>query len=543
MQTLLGFVLAMSITMLLIPLLMRLAAPLGFIDMPSDRKVHTTPVPRIGGIAMFVGIVVPLLLWDASSPTLQAVLCSVGILLGFGVLDDRHALGSGAKFAGQALATVLTMFWGGVNVVSLALTDRTVLPVWISVPLTFLFLIGGTNAFNLADGLDGLAGGMTILCLSGTALLAFTVGITAVGSAAVVMVGALVGFLRFNTHPARIFMGDAGSQGLGFSAAVLAILLTQNPQVPLSTALPLLLLGMPIIDTLMVMIERLLDRKSPFVADRRHIHHRLLALGFEHWEAVSILYLLQCALFVAAWFLRFDSDVPVATVFLLFAGAVLVPIHFAQRAGLRIRRSVARTSSGGAPALPPGAEVLVRTTAIGLIAGILAIYGAWVLICADRPSADVGMLGIAVGAVLLTGLLVRWKQSDASWTDKIGLFASAALAVYLNRQVFPQALLPPLVECILFPVLAVAVAVCIYTAKDRPFRITPLDVLVLLLVITVPNLPGSVVNVRSMGLAVAELVLLLYAFEALSHASRRHWRRLSGGAAAFLLGLAARAMW
>jgi len=543
MQTLLGFVLAMSITMLLIPLLMRLAAPLGFIDMPSDRKVHTTPVPRIGGIAMFVGIVVPLLLWDASSPTLQAVLCSVGILLGFGVLDDRHALGSGAKFAGQALATVLTMFWGGVNVVSLALTDRTVLPVWISVPLTFLFLIGGTNAFNLADGLDGLAGGMTILCLSGTALLAFTVGITAVGSAAVVMVGALVGFLRFNTHPARIFMGDAGSQGLGFSAAVLAILLTQNPQVPLSTALPLLLLGMPIIDTLMVMIERLLDRKSPFVADRRHIHHRLLALGFEHWEAVSILYLLQCALFVAAWFLRFDSDVPVATVFLLFAGAVLVPIHFAQRAGLRIRRSVARTSSGGAPALPPGAEVLVRTTAIGLIAGILAIYGAWVLICADRPSADVGMLGIAVGAVLLTGLLVRWKQSDASWTDKIGLFASAALAVYLNRQVFPQALLPPLVECILFPVLAVAVAVCIYTAKDRPFRITPLDVLVLLLVITVPNLPGSVVNVRSIGLAVAELVLLLYAFEALSHASRRHWRRLSGGAAAFLLGLAARAMW
>jgi len=529
--------------MLLIPLLMRVAGPLGFIDMPADRKVHTTPVPRIGGIAMFVGIVVPLLLWDAHSPTLQAVLCSVVILLAFGVLDDRHALSSGAKFAGQALAAALTMFWGGVNVVSLALTDRTPLPVWISVPLTFLFLIGGTNAFNLADGLDGLAGGMTILCLSGTALLAFTVGIPAVGSAAVVMVGAVVGFLRFNTHPARIFMGDAGSQGLGFCAAVLAILLTQNPQVPLSTALPLLLLGMPIIDTLMVMTERLLDGKSPFVADRRHIHHRLLALGFEHWEAVSILYLLQCALFVAAWFLRYDTDVTVTAVFLLFAGAVLVPIHFAQRAGLRVRRNLARAPSDSAPDLPPGAEVVVRTTAIVLISGVMAVYGAWVLIFGAQPSVDVGMLAVAVGAALLAGLLVRWKKTEASWTDRIGLYASAALAVYLNRQVLPQALLPPLVECILFPVLAIAVGVCIYTAKDRPFRITPLDVLVLLLVITVPNLPGSVVNARSMGLALAELVLLLYAIEALSHASRCHWRWLSAGAAAFLLGLAARAWW
>jgi hypothetical protein len=221
---------------------------------------------------------------------------------------------------------------------------------------------------------------------------------------------------------------------------------------------------------------------------------------------------------------------------------VLIPIHLAQRAGLRIRRSVAPVRSVGAAILPPGPEVLVRNTARALIAGVLAIYGAWVLIFGAQHSADVGMLAVAVGAVLLVGLLVRWKKAEASWTDKIGLYASAALAVYLNRQMLPQTLLPPLAECILFPVLAVAAAVCIYTAKDRPFRITPLDVLVLLLVITVPNLPGSVVNVRSMGLAVAELVLLLYAFEALGHASPRHWRWLSGGAAAFLLGLAARAL-
>src|ERR1700679_2006494 len=105
-----------------------------------------------------------------------------------------------------------------------------------------------------------------------------------VGSTAVVMVGALIGFLRFNTHPARVFMGDGGSQVLGFCAAALAVQLTQDQQVPFSSALPFLLLGMPLIDTMMVMTERLLAKQSPFRADRRHIHHRLLALGLQHWE-------------------------------------------------------------------------------------------------------------------------------------------------------------------------------------------------------------------------------------------------------------------
>jgi UDP-GlcNAc:undecaprenyl-phosphate GlcNAc-1-phosphate transferase len=540
-QTLLGFILAMSITMVLIPVLMRWAAPLGVLDLPEARKVHSTPVPRVGGIAMVAGVLTALLLWGVSGRAMQALLLGIFILLCFGVWDDRKTLAAGPKFAGQAIAVGVAIIWGGISVATITLTERLPLPQPLALAVTFMFLMGGTNAFNLADGLDGLAGGMAMLCLCGTALLAFTVGNLAVGSTAVVMVGALIGFLRFNTHPARVFMGDGGSQVLGFCTAALAIVLTQDPQIPLSTALPLLLLGLPIIDTLMVMSERLAEGRSPFKADRRHIHHRLLALGLQHWEAVSVLYLLQGCLFVAAWFLRYASDITVTVVFLLFAALVLVPIRVAQHFGLYVRAPQGDAWAVDTMVSRRGSFALPRAMANGLLGGTLAIYGGWVLMRGAQPSRDLKLLALALGVTLSTSVLVRWKNDDAGWPDKVALYSSAALAMFLSKQAFPDTFHPPLAECILFPLLALAVVVCIRTAKDRPFRITPLDILVLLVVITIPNLPGSIASARSLGLAVAELVLLFYALETLSFAASRCWRWLSAATAVFLFSLVLRA--
>ena len=158
-------------------------------------------------------------------------------------------------------------------------------------------LVGITNAINLSDGLDGLAGGVTFLSLAAIAVLTYiAVDAGFMLLATMSIMGSILGFLRFNTFPARIFMGDGGSQFLGFSAGVLAILLTQSSNTALSPALPLLILGLPILDTLMVMGERIYEGRSPFVADRKHIHHRLLALGFHHYEAVVTIYaLLRCS--------------------------------------------------------------------------------------------------------------------------------------------------------------------------------------------------------------------------------------------------------
>lgn len=539
-QTLLGFLLAMSITVVLMPLLMRWAGPLHFLDLPDSRKVHAVPVPRVGGIAMDVGILSALLLWGISTRALRTLPVSILILLCFGMWDDRRALDAGPKFLGQLLAVGVAVLWGGVSIATMTLSDRIVLAPWIALPLTFLFLLGGTNAFNLADGLDGLAGGMAMLCLSGIGLLAFTEGDAAVGGAAVIMLGALLGFLRFNTHPARVFMGDSGSQVLGFSAAVLAILLTQNPQSPFSSALPLLLLGIPIVDTLLVMTERLLCLQSPFKADRRHIHHRLLALGFRHWEAVSLLYLLQGALFVAAWFLRYSSDLTVILSFVAVLLTVPMVIRTAQlcRWQLRPLERAARVADRGDPGAAP--LRLTRAAARLWLGLTLAAYAAWVLLLGVRPTRDVSVLALMLGLALGWGLVVRRRREEVGTLDKIALYCSAALAIFLSKQALPAWGRPALVEWLFFPAMLIALAVCIRSVKDREFRFTPLDILVLLLVVTIPNLPDSIASTRSLGISVAELVLLFYGLEALIFTTGRQWRWLTGAAAVFLLALAAR---
>ena len=537
MQTLLGLILAMSATMVLMPLLMRWAIPLRILDMPESRKVHSAPVPRVGGIAMGGGILSALVLWGPELRVMPALMCAIGILLCFGVWDDRASLSAAPKFAGQALAAVAVIAWGGVIIGTLTINERIELSPWIAMPLTFLFLLGGTNAFNLADGLDGLAGGMAMLCFCGTALLAFTVGDSAIGSTALVFVAGVMGFLRFNTHPARVFMGDGGSQLLGFAAAVLAVLLTQDPLVPLSTALPLLLMGLPIIDTLMVMTERLVARRSPFRADRRHIHHRLLALGFEHWQAVSILYVLQSMLFVAAWFLRFASDPAVLTAFCVFAAAVLGSIYAAQRAGFRIRRAPAVTDNESRDAHE--SRVSATLAALVLSATLLA-FAVWVLVVGAAPSGDLRWLAATLCAVLAMSTAFRWNRRDVSWPEKIVLYSSATLAIYLSRQVMHDGVGPALAEWIMFPLMALAVVASARTSRERLFRLTPLDILVLVVVLAVPNLPDSIASARSLGLGLGEVVLLCYSFEALSLNSLHSTRWLRSVTVIFLAVIALR---
>ncbi len=568
MQTLIGFILAMSVTMVLIPLLMRWAPQLGIVDMPEARKVHAVPVPRVGGIAMVAGLGLGLLFWDSGTSAMRALGVCIATLLVFGVWDDCKTLAAGPKFAGQAVAALIALIWGGVSVGSLTISERMPLPGWVSVPLTFLFLLGGTNAFNLADGLDGLAGGMGLLCLCGIALLAYTVSNAAVATAAVMMAGALIGFLRFNTHPARVFMGDGGSQVLGFCAAFLAVLLTQDPRTPLSTALPLLLLGVPIVDTMMVMIERLAAGVSPFRADRRHIHHRLLALGFAHWEAVSILYFLQALLLVVAWLVRYDSDLFVALYFVTFATLIIGPLRLAAHFGWRlpVRQPRAADIRSGQPVQPvgaaqenslrhamrpePGADspraVGLQSIAGFVLAAALVAYAARALLLGAHPSRDVQILALSLAGILMAGLVLRWRRTDAAWTDKAALYCCAALAIFLNKHGVPSVLRadsmyaahPQMFDYGLYGVLTLAMIACVRGSGERAFRLTPLDVLVLLVVATVPNLPNSIAILRSLGLTIAELVLLFYSLEALSLVAGSRWRWLNGTAAIFLIGLA-----
>lgn len=538
MDLMLGFLLAMSVTMALIPPLMQAAARWHFLDAPEARKVHTTPVPRVGGIAMAAGTLLALLLSGQFEQPMPAYLAGVLVLLLFGVWDDRVTLSAGPKLLGQIIAVLLIMVWGDVTISTMTLTERHELPQWISWPLTFVFLIGVTNAINLADGLDGLAGGTTLLSLSALALLAFTAGTPFVGVVAIVIVGAILGFLRYNTHPARVFMGDGGSQILGFSAAVLAVVLTQDELTPLSSALPLLLLGIPIIDTLMVMTQRMLEGRSPLQADRNHIHHRLLALGFDHHEAVIGIYLLQACLFVTAWYLRYESDL---TIIALFAGLSLLAIgslHLASASGWRLRPlnrgGVAGPSQVGrlvawfcAPNRLPRWSLLI--IAIGV-----ALYFAAVAVVNPEPSRDVQMMA-AVGALVTVCLLaVRWREAEAGWPLKGAAFVALVMAVYFDRQTTTFLENESALQITLFVALVIAIVIRFRIASDRRFRVTPLDILVIFIAVAVPNLPGSVISAATVGESISKLVVLMYGVETLFSATTGWWRLPSLAALLYL---------
>jgi UDP-GlcNAc:undecaprenyl-phosphate GlcNAc-1-phosphate transferase len=336
-QLFLAFVVALTVTAALIPVLVHWAPAIGLTDAPGPRKVHSIPVPRVGGLAMAVGLLLPTLITVELTPSIRGVLLGLVVLLIFGLWDDRVTLGYRTKFAGQVLAAGLCMFVGNVHIGALMVGSVIVLPQAVSIFLTFVFLIGITNAVNLADGLDGLAGGLVLLCLCAIALFAAMSGNGTVVEMALIEAGAVLGFLRFNTHPARIFMGDSGSQMLGFSVGALALLATQGEASPLSAALPLLLLGLPIMDTLTVMLTRIRAGRSPFSADSNHLHHRLLALGFAHREAVLLIYMMQVALVLLAYFLRFESDSEVFIAFCAFAAFVLGLLRRATQVGWRLK--------------------------------------------------------------------------------------------------------------------------------------------------------------------------------------------------------------
>jgi UDP-GlcNAc:undecaprenyl-phosphate GlcNAc-1-phosphate transferase len=435
---------------------------------------------------------------------------------------------------------------GHVNVDTVHHVSTYTLPNWLSLPITLIFIIGVTNAINLADGLDGLAGGSSLLCLSGLAWLAFTGGSGFVGFAAMVAIGAVLGFLRYNTHPARIFMGDAGSQLLGFSIAVLSLVLTQDKSLPYSASLPLLLVGVPVIDTLTVMTERVLDGKSPFQADRTHVHHRLLSLGFDHNEAVMVIYGAQAVLLVLAWYFRYASDLLIVSVFAVVAISIVTILQQARRRHWQWR---AMNTQGALPRrswlqrkinwLYAG-ERLNRWVGYTMGVAIVA-YGALVMSNNVEVPVDIRVLACVAAVVVLVSIVVRRAGSEAGWLERAALYTSALIAVYLDRDGTLSPTFKLTMECVIFIAMLLAIVMRLRLTTDRRFRITPLDLLVLLVAVALPNLPGSVLSNHVAGWMIWKTLVLFYCIENLSVSAGFQWRILTGGTLMFLTVVVLRA--
>jgi UDP-GlcNAc:undecaprenyl-phosphate GlcNAc-1-phosphate transferase len=457
-------------------------------------------------------------LFAATLLTVELSLAVRGLLLGllvlvlFGLWDDRVNLGYGAKFAGQVIAVGICMSVGGIHIGNLAFGVVGAVPPVVSMLITFVFLIGITNAINLADGLDGLAGGMALLCLCAIALFSVASGNTAVTAIALIEAGAVLGFLRFNTHPARVFMGDCGSQMLGLSVGALALLATQGETSALSAALPLLLLGLPIMDTLAVMLTRIRAGRSPFAADRNHLHHRLLGLGLAHREAVLLIYVLQVALVLLAYFLRFELDSEIVLAFCLFAAVVFGLLQWTTRSGWRLRQIERATSIRSyingfqAAARIPALTVAVMSTC-------LVVYATLVVASNGHVGVDVGLLCTGMLAVLLA--LSSRPEHSFSWFERVAAYCSVVMLVYLD-QTMPHK--PPLLTTLSWTFIGITGAAALirfWLSPTRRFELTTLDVIVIFIAVVLPNLPGSISLPEDLPAGVAKAIILLYVVEIL----------------------------
>lgn len=328
------FMTALAASLIMVPFLYRWGMQQKMLDLPNERKVHCDAVPRLGGIAICMAFLFTLLLYVDLPREMRGILAGVLIIFVTGLVDDLYGLSPMRKFFGEICAVLATMAVGNLYIRTLGDLfgqGEIILPFWIALPFTVVAIVGVVNAFNLIDGLDGLAGGVSVISLAGFGLLAFLSGNLEVQIVCVALVGAMLGFLRYNFFPARIFMGDAGSLMVGFIISFLALYLTQLGSSQIQPVVPLLVVGLPVADAVWVMISRLCSGKNPFAADRTHIHHKFLALGIEHSHTVILMYSISLFWAATALLLR---DQPAV---LLLSGYLTVSIL--SYAALRVLRS------------------------------------------------------------------------------------------------------------------------------------------------------------------------------------------------------------
>lgn len=496
----------LCLTLVLIPPLMWASQRVGLLDNPGRRKVHTQPIPVCGGIAMACGALLTLLPWWPLQGAAEAYCIGALILVAVGVRDDFRSLHYGWRLMWQVAAAVLVA-GSGIVFHALPFLPAPVLPPWLAFLATVIFIVAVTNAVNLFDGLDGLAGGCTLLSLLGVGVLAAGDGADAAALVATALIGSIFGFLRYNTHPASVFMGDAGSTFLGFTLAVTALMTISGAGRPASALVLLPLIGLPLIDTCKVAVERLLNGQSPFAADRRHLHHKLLSLSLAHHEVVVLLYLVHGLLVFAAVYLYREPAALSVVVYVSCCLAVIGPIEWAASHGW---------SCG--PGWPPRALIARRSrwlkerrwlpmAGTALLAYAVAAFP---LVGATVPGSVPE--AISVPAFMLAGALLLEKRLAAAGMQhvfKMAMFGAVILLGYVvTTRPLAASPLGWLIPAYGIAVLAI-LAIAIRSTSREVFPVSPHDILMVLIVAgAFCAMLGGFIDREVIGPLIASIALL-----------------------------------
>ena len=282
-----------------------LAHKIGAIDVPDGkRRVHKSPIPRLGGLAIFFGFIVAILLFVDIDVQTRGILIGTLLIVITGIIDDVKQLRASIKLVVQIIAATIVVCHG-VQIVAISvptfIVSSGILPLkWFSIPITVLWIVGVTNAVNLIDGLDGLAVGISSIATFSLFFIAILAGEPTVALISAALAGGCLGFLPYNFNPAKIFMGDTGSTFLGFILSVICIQGLFKGYAIISFLIPFLILGLPIFDTGMAIARRIHDKRPIMGADRGHLHHKLIDMGFSQKQTVAILYVIAMLLGLSA---------------------------------------------------------------------------------------------------------------------------------------------------------------------------------------------------------------------------------------------------
>ena len=316
---------AAAISFLTTPMVKSLAYRVGAIDVPKDnRRMHKVPIPRLGGLAIFIAFLLTVLIFADIDRQIRGILLGAVMIVVLGVLDDILTLKALPKLLVQIAAAAMAVYHGCViqffsnpNVFS----DATYISLgWLSVPVTIIWIVAITNAVNFIDGLDGLAVGVSAISTASLVVIALLVQENNIAIILVALFGACLGFIPYNMNPAKIFMGDTGSTFLGYILATLSVTGLFKLYAIISFAVPFLILGLPIFDICFAFLRRIAKGQNPMKADRGHVHHRLIDMGFSQKQAVAIVYMLTAILGLAAVLLTSSGELKA----LILIGAVFV---------------------------------------------------------------------------------------------------------------------------------------------------------------------------------------------------------------------------
>ena len=296
------------------PVVRSLAFRIGAVDVPKDgRRMHDHPIPRMGGLAIFFGFLLSVLVFLPLSLQLRSMLLGAVVIVILGIFDDIYALSAKLKFVVQIAAALIAVLGGNQITVLSNINVFSSEPYWelgwLSYPITVLWIVAITNAVNLIDGLDGLACGVSTISSMTLLVIALNVSEPDVAVLTAALAGACIGFLPYNLNPAKIFMGDTGSTFLGFVLATVSIQGLFKFYTIFSFAVPFLMLALPIFDTSFAILRRVSKGQSPMAPDRGHIHHRLIDMGFSQKQAVAVLYVISAILGLSAVVLTTNGTV------------------------------------------------------------------------------------------------------------------------------------------------------------------------------------------------------------------------------------------